>query len=281
MVVSFDKPKTDSKGNLANSGSSSAFCNYMAKEDTLKQEQGEQPEKWFSQDRDECKKSEVRASIDKDHQGIRKEEGKFNTGSINPTEEEWKALGKTEEERKANFKTFVQEDFSKEFAGNFHKKDTKGNAIPIEPDNVKIYYKIEDNRYYKGTDEEVKNKEHKQGEAKEGFNVHCHFIVARKTEDGQNRISPTTNNKKEFSRDELKTRTEQSFDKRTGYERPLEQSYEYAKTMKNGSLQEREEMIDKKILQEQAKPIEQTQKNEQTLIQPQKQEQNHSKGIQM
>jgi hypothetical protein len=281
MVVSFDKPKTDSKGNLANSGSSAAFCNYMEKEDTLKQEQGEQPEKWFSQERDECKKSEVRASIDSDHQGIRKEEGKFNTGSINPTEEEWKALGKTEEERKENFKAWIQEDFSKEFAGNFHKKDTKGNPIPIEADNVKIYYKVEDNRYYKGTDEEVKNKEHKQGEVKEGFNVHCHFIVARKTEDGQNRISPTTNNKKEFSRDELKTKTEQSFDKRTGYERPLDESYQYAKTMRNGTLAEREAMTEKAILQEQNKPIEQTQKNEQTLIQPQKQEQNNSKGIQM
>lgn len=281
MVVSFDDAKKNSNGALANSGSAAAFVNYMGKEDALKQEQGEQPEKWFSHERDECKPSEVRAAIDSDHQGIGKAEGKFNTGSINPTEEEWKALGKTDAERKENFKAWIQEDFSKEFAGNFHKKDREGNPIPIEADNVKIYYKLEDNRYYKGDDEKVKSGEHKQNEIKEGFNVHCHFIVARKTEDGQNRIGTNTNNKKEFSRDELKIKTEQSFDKRTGYERPLDESYEYAKTMRNGTLAEREAMTEKTILQEQNKPIEQTQKNEQTLIQPQTQEQNHSKGIQM
>lgn len=250
MVVSFDKPSKDSKGNLANTGSSAAFVNYLGKEDKLKAEQGEQPEQWFSHDKDELKPSQVRASIDSDHQGIGKKEGKFATGSINLTAEEWKALGSSEEERKANFKKFAQEDFAKDFAGNFNKKDREGNRIHVEPDNVKMYFKIEDNRYYKGTDNEVKRGERKQGEAKEGFNVHCHFIVARKTADGQNRISPTTNNRKEFSRDELTQKTERSFDQRTGYERPLSESYEYAKTMRNGSVAERELMTAKVISEE-------------------------------
>lgn len=280
MVVKFDKPKKDSNGSLTNTGSSAAFVNYMAKEDTLKQEQGEQPEKWFSHDKDELYPSQVRNSIDKDHQGMGKDTAKFATGSISPSEDEWKALGKTEEERRANFKAFVQEEFTKDFAGNYNKKDKEGNPIPIEADNVKMYYKIEDDRYYKGNDNEVKEGLKQQGEAKEGFNLHCHFIIATKTADGKNRINPNTK-KSEFNQIDLTKKIEQSLDRRTGQERPLEQSYEYAKTMRSGTLEEREAMIEKKILQEQNKPIEQTQKNEQTLIQPQKQEQSHSKGIQM
>ncbi len=239
MVVKFDKPKTDSKGKQANTGSSSAFVNYLGKEDERSKEE------WFSLNRDECHPAEVRAAIDGDHQGIGKKEGKFATGSINPTAEEWQALGKTEVERLENFKAWVQKDFSQEFADNFKKADKSGNVVTIEPQNVKIYYKVEHDRYYTGRDEAVKKGLKKQGEPKEGFNTHCHFIVARKTKDGQNRISPTTNNGKEFNRNNLIGKTEQSFDKRTGYERPLNQTFEYAKTLKNGTGAEKVEIIQK------------------------------------
>src|SRR5664279_5044696 len=63
MFIKFDKPKTNSRGRLASSGSSSAFVNYLKKEDEIHIEQGEQPEQWFSNGRDECHPAEVRASI--------------------------------------------------------------------------------------------------------------------------------------------------------------------------------------------------------------------------
>ena len=250
MFVKFDKPKTDSKGRLANSGSSSAFVNYLGKEDEIHIEQGEQPEQWFSNGRDECHPAEVRAAIDSDHQGIGKNEGKFATGSINPTEEEWKALGSTEEERLNNFKSWIQKDFNQEFAGNFKKLDKAGKEVIIEPQNVKMYYKVEYDRYHTGRDQEVKMGLKWQGEPKEGFNVHCHFIVGRKTADGRNRISPTTNNRKEFDRDRLTLRTEQSFDQKTGYERPLKESYQYMNTMKNGTGLQKSEMLQKAVTEE-------------------------------
>jgi hypothetical protein len=250
MFVKFDKPKTDSKGRLANSGSSSAFVNYLGKEDEIHIEQGEQPEQWFSNGRDECHPAEVRAAIDSDHQGIGKNEGKFATGSINPTEEEWKALGSTEEERLNNFKSWIQKDFNQEFAGNFKKLDKAGKEVIIEPQNVKMYYKVEYDRYHTGRDQEVKMGLKWQGEPKEGFNVHCHFIVGRKTADGRNRISPTTNNRKEFDRDRLTLRTEQSFDQKTSYERPLKESYQYMNTMKNGTGLQKSEMLQKAVTEE-------------------------------
>jgi hypothetical protein len=250
MFIKFDKPKTNSKGRLASSGSSSAFVNYLGKEDEIHIEQGEQPEQWFSGGRDECHPAEVRASIDSDHQGIGRNEGKFATGSINPTEEEWKALGNTEADRLDNFKSWIQKDFNQEFAGNFKKLDKAGKEVKIEPENIKMYFKVEQDRYHSGTDQEVKLGLKLQGEPKEGFNVHCHFIVARKTTDGRNRISPTTNNRKEFDRDRLTLRIEQSFDQKTGYERPLKESYQYMNTMKNGNGLQKSEMLQKAVKEE-------------------------------
>ena len=250
MFIKFDKPKTDSKGKLASSGSSSAFVNYLGKEDSLHLEQGEQPEQWFSNGRDECHPAEVRAAIDSDHQGIGRDEGKFATGSINPTEQEWKALGKTETQRLENFKSWIQKDFNQEFADNFKKLDKAGKEVKIEPENVKMYYKVEHDRYHTGRDQDVKIGLKWQGEPKEGFNVHCHFIVGRKTADGRNRISPTTNNRKEFDRDRLTLRTEQSFDQKTSYERPLKESYQYMNTMKNGTGLQKSEMLQKAVKEE-------------------------------
>lgn len=243
MVVKFDTPTKTASGALNNTASSSAFVSYLGKEDKLLQEQGQSPEEWFSQTRSEVHPAEVRRSIDLDHQGIGKAEGKFSTGSISPTAEEWQALGSTEAERLENFKKWVQEDFSKEFAGNFQKLDKAGNAVTIDPENVKIFYKVEFERTYTGLDEAVKSGLKRQGEIKEGFNAHCHFISARKTVDGQNRISPTTNNRKEFSRDTLKQKIETSFDLKTGYQRPMNQTYQHAKTMKNGTGLEKVQML--------------------------------------
>jgi hypothetical protein len=224
--------------------------NYLGKEDAVHIEQGEQPEHWFSNGRDECHPAEVRAAIDSDRQGIGRDEGKFATGSINPTEEEWKALGKTETERLENFKSWIQKDFNQEFTDNFKKLDKAGKEITIEPQNVKMYYKVEHDRYYTGRDEQVRQGLKIQHEAKEGFNVHCHFIVGRKTADGRNRISPTTNNRKEFDRDRLTLRTEQSLDQKTGYDRPLKESYQYMNTMKNGTGLQKSEMLQKAVKEE-------------------------------
>lgn len=245
MVISFDTPTKSSSGILNNTGTSAAYINYLAKE----QRQGIE-EHWFSYDNSKLLDNEVRYEIDRDHQGIGKQEGKFSTGSINLTEEEWKALGEDDSKRLENFKNWVSKEFTSVMADNFKKKDREGNEIKITPESMKIYYKIEHNRYYKGFDEEVKQGLKEQGEAKEGFNLHCHFIIARKTADGKNRISPTTKNRKEFDRTNLINSTERSFDKYTGYDRTLEQKFDYFRTMKNGSIEEKLKLIEEKQQQQ-------------------------------
>jgi hypothetical protein len=197
----------------------------MRKEERESKKNGQQLQPWFDLSKDNLSHTYIVEEIDKDHQGLSKKEGKFSTGSINVSESEWNAMGKTEQERLANFKLWTQKEFSKLFAGNYHKKDKNGNPIEIKPDDVRLFFKLEYDRHYKGTDQEVINGKKKSGDAKPGFNVHIHFIVARKTRNGI-RISPNAH-PSVFSRNELRTKCEKSFDAMFQYHRPKEETLEY------------------------------------------------------
>jgi hypothetical protein len=262
MVIVFDTPAKSEKGILNNSGSCAAYVNYLSKEDGQRMEQGQHPEEWFSREHAEVHPAEVRYNIDRDHQGIGRNEGKFATGSINITAEEWQALGKTDDERLNNFKEWVKTEFQNELAGNYNKFDKQGNRIEISPENLNIYYKIEHDRHYKGNDREVIEGIRRQGETKDGFNLHCHFVLARKTLDGKNRISPTTNNRKEFDRDNFTHAVERNFDRYAGYDRPINQSYEYHKAMAHGKGVDKLNLIDRQMEREQAQGRQQEQKQE-------------------
>lgn len=280
MIVKFDKPSKGSNGKLNNTGSSAAFVSYLDKEDSVHLDQGEQPEHWFSP-RHECPAVEVRATIDHDRQGMGKDNtAKFSTGSISPTAQEWQALGGTEEERREAFREWIAKDFSKDFAENYDKHDTKGNPIPIDLNNISIFYKIEDDRHFTGRDREVIDQERKQGEIKPGFNLHCHFIIATKTADGKHRINPNVNSQKEFSRVGLKERVQQSFDHRTGYDRQLKDSFEYMNAMKNGTLEEKIDLIQRSVAEEMKR---ETPEKEQTRTPEQEppKEQEQSRGYEL
>ncbi len=102
MIVKFDKPTKAIDGAMNNTGSCRDFVNYMRKEEQASKKQGRELQTWFDYFRDNITHAEVVAKIDKDHQGLSKKEGKFATGSINITEKEWKAMGKTDRERIGN-----------------------------------------------------------------------------------------------------------------------------------------------------------------------------------
>jgi hypothetical protein len=239
MIIKFDKPKNSGSG--GNTGSSAQFVHYVDKE----QKAGLNDEKWIDQEGKELYNTQVTKAIDSDRQGLRKTDGKFCTGSINPSAEEWAMMGKTEAEREANFKKWASKEFTAELASNFNKKDSKGNSIPIEPENVKIYFKMEQNRHFKGTDEEVKQGLAKSGEAKEGQNTHIHFIIARKTADGDNRIAPTTKNKKEFNQVDFFEKVEHNLDENFHIDREIKNTFEYQNTMKNGTAAEKLQAIER------------------------------------
>jgi hypothetical protein len=219
MYTKFDRV---SSGEKDNRGSCALFIDYMGKED--KRDTGHSIEWWFNQSGERLTGKEVLDTIDEDWQGMGKKAVKFTTGSISPTEREWNAMGETDEERLGNFKAWVAKEVTKEFAGNFHKKDARGNPIVITPENVKIFFKLEHNRYYAGTDEEVLQGKAKSGAPKPGFNKHIHFIVATKTADGKYRINPKTK-RTEFSRVDFFANVERSFDRRFEFRRSPEESF--------------------------------------------------------
>jgi hypothetical protein len=225
VIIKFDKPTKAETGSLNNTGSCLQFVNYMRKEEAESKKNGKDLQPWFNYTNDSLSHTQVAEEVDKDHQGLSKKEGKFSTGSINISESEWKAMGKTEQERLTNFKLWTQKEFSKLFAGNYHKKDKNGNPIEIKPEDVRMFFKLEYDRHYKGTDEEVMAGEKKSGDVKPGFNIHIHFIVARKTRTGI-RVSPNVY-PSIFNRNKLRTNCEKSFDAMFQYRRPQEETLEY------------------------------------------------------
>ena len=119
--------------------------------------------------------------------------------------------------------------------------------------------------------------------------MHCHLIVSRKDQTNKKKLSPLTNHKNTkkgaikggFERTNLFRQTEQGFDKLFGYNRPLNESFEYYNTMKNGSIPEQLKMQDKQLSDERKKTDTQVDLNTDVQIgisaekQENKQEQKH------
>lgn len=212
--LKFDKPK----GTSSNKGSSSAFVNYLLKED---KDQKLDKEYFFNQENDMIDALTVVKSIDSNRQGIKKNEAKFYTGSINFSEEEL---------------IFIKNDFKKikecsikvfeQYAINFNK------GLTIE--DINWFAKVESKRHYKGNDKKVNLGLARQGDQKPGLTTHVHFIVGRKSTDGSKKLSPVTNHRNTskgavkggFNRDQFKKDVESIFDEMFKYNRSYFEKYE-------------------------------------------------------
>ena len=115
-----------------------------------------------------------------------------------------------------------------------------------------VYYaKLEENRYYKGTDEEVKQGNAKQGEAMPGDNTHIHIIVSRKDKSKEIKLSPLVNSKKLFSREGFKTKCCKHFDENYLYKGSGKELEKHI-VMRDGTVQERINYITKEYEQRKA-----------------------------
>lgn len=219
--IKFDNPKG---GTSNNKSSCTAFIEYLQKEDA---ELKENKEFLFNQRDDMVKSSDAIQVIDSNRQGLKKDDAKFYTGSINFSEEELRFI----DNDYAKIKQYTVE-FFKLYAANFNKD--------LTIDDINWFAKIEANRYYKGDDQEVIYGEVKQGEIKPGLNTHIHFIVGRKSVDGSKKLSPKTNHRNTdkgavkggFNRDQFKKDCERIFDNLFRYNRPLNEGYDYLKSAK-------------------------------------------------
>jgi len=211
------QPTTSPKG--GNTGSCTAAITYLEKEDKGKELFDR--EFFFNQHHDLIIPEFAEQIIDHSKLGLRKEDAKFFAMTYSFSEEELE--GRTDKQ----LKEFVKKHFAKDYVAAVKGRD-------INPDTIMFVAKLEQDRFYKGTDKEVIEGKYKQGQAKEGDNRHIHVLVARNTTENK-KISPLTNHRGEsagpvksgFDRVGFKEQTEKSFDEHFNYNRPLEHKFEY------------------------------------------------------
>ena len=227
MHIDFAPP---SKGTYNNAGSSRQLANYCEHEDLERMEKGIYTDGFFNLTDDNIYKSKVLKDIDSNIGQLLKTDAKFFAIHVSPSESELRAMGNTEQEKAEAMKRYIREVFIPEYAKNFNK----------------------------GLSE---------------LNMHCHLIVSRKDQSNKKKLSPLTNHKNTkkgtvtggFDRVNLFQQAEQGFDKLFGYDRQLSESFEYANTMKNGSISEQLEFQEQNVTGENKKEIFQSSEKENNI----------------
>ena len=220
MHIDFAPP---SGGTYNNAGSSRQLASYLEHEDLERMEKGIYTDGFFNLTDDNIYKSKVIKDIDCNIGQLLKTDAKFFAIHVSPSEKELRAMGNTEQDKAEAMKRYIREVFIPEYAKNFNKG--------LSEADIKFYGKIHFDR--SRSDNEL--------------NMHCHLIVSRKDQTNKKRLSPLTNHKNTkngvikggFDRVNLFRQAEQGFDKLFGYNRQLSESFEYANTMKNGSIDDK------------------------------------------
>ena len=243
MHIDFAPP---SGGTYNNAGSSRQLVSYLEHEDLERMEKGIYTDGFFTLTDDNIYKSKVINDIDTIIGQLLKTDAKFFAIHVSPSESELRAMGNTEKEKAEAMKRYIREVFIPEYAKNFNRG--------LSEADIKFYGKIHFDR----------NRSDNQ------LNMHCHLIVSRKDQTNKKKLSPLTNHKNTkkgtvtggFDRVNLFQQLEQGFDKLFGYNRQLSESFEYANTMKNGSISEQLELQEQNFTGENKKEIYQSSEKE-------------------
>lgn len=229
MNIDFPPP---SKGTYNNAGGCRQLANYLEHEDLERMQKGIYTEGFFNLTGDNLYKIQVIEDIDKNIGQLLKTDAKFYAIHVSPSEKELLTLGNTEQEQAEAMKRYIREVFIPEYAKNFNKG--------LSAEDIKFYGKIHFDR----------------SRSDNKLNMHCHLIVSRKDQTNKVKISPLTNHRNTkkgaikggFDRTTLFENVEKGFDKLFGYDRQLSETFAYCNTMKNGSIAEKLQMQEEKIV---------------------------------
>jgi hypothetical protein len=207
-----------------NTGSCKSLVQYLEKENEKKLYD---KEFFFSQSKECVLSHEVIELIDSNKQGLRKDEAKFYSVVIAPSEKELEYIGNSQEALKTYTRSVMEA-----YAENFNKG--------LKSEDLVWFAKIEHERAYKGLEEIPSDK--KQGDLKEGLQTHIHVVVSRKTADKKIKISPLANQRGTeittgkgqkvtagFDREKFKQSCEHVFDEKFSYDRPENEKLAYYK----------------------------------------------------
>lgn len=169
--------------------------------------------------------AEVMDKVDRHHSGLHKNDAKFFCLMLDPSDQEIAAMGANLPERLTNGQQYVF-DVMDAYARNFKREgiDDRHNLTAFAIPHL-----------YKGKDKKEQ--------------LHWHVIVARKDASNKYKLSPLTNHrgttkgavKGGFDRVAFDRECELLFDKRFGYERQVEESFDYCLAQKKGTPEQKAE----------------------------------------
>ncbi|TCC99752.1 molybdopterin-guanine dinucleotide biosynthesis protein MobB [Pedobacter frigidisoli] len=232
-----------------NKGSSGALVNYLEKENDLKNGKNSvlDYENWFNGVRNDIRRQEVRVKIDNNIAKLGRDDSKFFLINISPSQKELEHLFKRygESGAKEKLKEFAVKVMN-EYAKNFKRPGIHTNT------DLLWFGKVENSRYYKHTDKEVKNGIKQKGDRKEERQMHVQVIVSRKDLSNKVKLSPQNNSKGknekhsaklgQFNRSAFKQSGEEVFDNLFNFERGLKDKFIYANVMENGTPEQKTQM---------------------------------------
>ncbi|WP_316846501.1 DUF5712 family protein [Pedobacter psychrodurus] len=235
---------TDNK-EASNKGSSSGLVNYLEKENRT--EDLKQPELWFNGSRQDVEAYEVRRALDGNNAKLGRHEAKFFLINISPSQKELEHLRKSVgDPHVKNVLKVYTEKVMDEYAKNFRRSGINSNK------DLLWFGKVEHNRYYSHKDAAVKDGSRKRGEKKNGNQLHVQVIVSRRDISNKIKLSPMNSSKGknaehskkmgQFDRMAFKQCGERLFDEQFGFERNLKDTLAHANILKNGTLQQREQL---------------------------------------
>ena len=211
-----------------NSGSCGGYATYLEHENIEKAEAGmaDQQIPFFDPYGKPVERKALVQSLDMNTTQLHRDDAKFYSVILSFSEDEIKSMGESRDEIIASVHNVVECTMD-QYARNFHCDGVNSHA------DLKYYYTIHEYR--------------------SGFEpgLHVHVIVSRKDATNHFKLSPMTNHrggsagviKRGFDRDSFYRECEKIFDKATGFDRSLEKSYDYFNTMKHGSIEQRERLI--------------------------------------
>lgn len=200
MYCSIHRP-VNTPGVSDNKGSCMQLVKYLSKELEIPR-----PffDTFFSQTEDFVSAFDAMNHIDSNHRTLKKYADKFYMLSINPSKDELKCVikrvtGKNisefndlSPEEQADVISDIK-DFARkcmdQYAANFYRDKIK------DGNDLVWYGRVETERHYKGTDEEVRNGSVDVGDVKPGLNLHVHIIVSRMDRTQTVSLSPLANSR--------------------------------------------------------------------------------------
>lgn len=226
------KIQNASLGGEKNISSCRNLAEYLEHEDDERKAEGKDVIPFMTPGGVPVSKEEVIDKIDRNHSHLGKEDYKFYSLIVAPSEDEIRAMGATEQEqRRAGIK--LAKAISDAYAENYHRDEIH------TADDLVIFWKI---HFSRGDNKELQ--------------FHLHGVVSRNSKASGGRavkMSPMTNHKNTtdgpvkggFDRKEFYKKGEQIFDELFDYDRKVAETFDYKNTQKHGTTEEKVEQANK------------------------------------